>query len=79
MKVLERFLNYVKFDTTSNEDVDICPSSQGQRELASYIVKEMLELGVKDACLDDNGYVYGTILSNIDKNVPTFGFIAHFH
>ncbi|QVK19654.1 peptidase T [Mycoplasmatota bacterium] len=77
MKVEERFLNYVKFDTTANEDSMDCPSSKGQIELAKYIVDELKNLGIKEVALDEFGYIYATIPSNIDKEVPTVGFIAH--
>jgi len=77
MNVKQRFLNYVKIDTMANEDSDACPSSQGQMELAKFIVEELKTIGIKDVKLDEFGYVYATIPSNIDKTAPTVGFIAH--
>lgn len=77
MKVHERFLNYVKFDTQSVPDLEIIPSSEKQKDLARYLVEEMQSLGIEDAFMDEHGYVYGTIPSNTDKNVPVIGFIAH--
>ncbi len=77
MKVHERFLNYVKFDTQSVPDLDIIPSSEKQKDLARYLVEEMKSIGIQDAFMDEYGYVYGTIPSNISENMPTIGFIAH--
>lgn len=77
MKVHERFLNYVKYDTQSVPDVDIIPSSEKQKVLAHVLVEEMKAIGIKDAYMDDNGYVYGTIPKNTDKEAPVIGFIAH--
>ncbi len=77
MKVHERFLNYVKFDTQSVPDVDTIPSSEKQKDLARYLVEEMKTIGIKDAYMDEYGYVYGTVPKNTDKKIPTIGFIAH--
>jgi tripeptide aminopeptidase len=77
MKVHERFLNYVKFDTQSVPDLEVIPSSEKQKDLAKYLVTEMKSIGIKDAFMDEHGYVYGTVPSNMDKKVPTIGFIAH--
>lgn len=77
MKVHERFLNYVKFDTQSVPDLDVIPSSEKQKDLARYLVEEMKTLGIQNVVMDEHGYVYGTIPSNVDKKVPTIGFIAH--
>jgi len=77
MKVHERFLNYVKYDTQSVPDVDKIPSSEKQKDLARCLVEEMKAIGIKDACMDENGYVYGTVPKNTDKNIPVIGFIAH--
>ncbi|WP_019230375.1 peptidase T [Sedimentibacter sp. B4] len=77
MKVHERFLNYVKFDTQSVPDVEIIPSSEKQKNLGQYLVEEMKSLGIKDAFMDEHCYVYGTLEKNTDKNTPVIGFIAH--
>ncbi|MEG2506891.1 MAG: peptidase T [Longicatena sp.] len=77
MNVQERFLNYVKFDTQSDEKSDTTPSSLKQLELANYLVNEMIEMGIHDAYVDEFGIVYGTIASTIEKQTPTIGFIAH--
>lgn len=77
MKVHERFLNYVKFDTQSVPDVEIIPSSEKQKNLGQYLVEEMKSLGIKDAFMDEHCYVYGTLEKNTDKKTPVIGFIAH--
>ncbi|NYB74459.1 peptidase T [Sedimentibacter hydroxybenzoicus DSM 7310] len=77
MKVHEKFLNYVKYDTQSVPDVDKIPSSEKQKDLASCLVEEMKAMGIKDARMDENGYVYGTVPKNTDKDIPVIGFIAH--
>lgn len=77
MDIIERFKKYISVDTKSNEENATCPSTLGQLELGKILVEELKELGIKDAFQDINGYVYGTLEKNIDKNVPTVGFIAH--
>ena len=77
MKVHERFLNYVKFDTQSVPDLEVIPSSEKQKDLARYLVEEMKSIGINDVLMDEHGYVYGTIPSNTDNDVPAIGFIAH--
>lgn len=75
--VVERFLKYVKFDTKSDEESNSVPSTDGQKLFADKLVKELKEMGVKDASVDDNGYIMGTVPSNINKDVPIIGFISH--
>ena len=76
MTIYERFLKYVSFPTTSDENNECCPSTEGQRVLAKELVKELLELGVSDARVDEHGYVYGSIPANCE-GMPSIGFIAH--
>ena len=76
MTVYERFLKYVSYPTTSDENNECCPSTEGQRVLANELVKELIEIGVSDARVDENGYVYGSIPANCD-GMPAIGFIAH--
>ena len=76
-KLIERFISYVKFDTKSNENSLTCPSTKKQLKLASFLKKEMIEIGLEDVTLDENGYLMGTLPSNSNKDIPTFGFIAH--
>lgn len=73
--VQERFLTYVSFDTRSDEASETCPSTPGQRVLGAALVEEMKEMGIRDAFMDENGYVYGTIPG--DPSLPTIGLIAH--
>ncbi|MBQ1835687.1 MAG: peptidase T, partial [Paludibacteraceae bacterium] len=77
MTVTERFLKYIKFETTSNENIDCCPSTNGQTALAEVLRNELEEIGLADVEVSKDGYVYATIESNTDKNIPTVGFIAH--
>ncbi|NLJ97830.1 MAG: peptidase T [Tissierellia bacterium] len=76
-KVLDRFLNYIKFETTSDESSTTVPSTKNQLTFAKSIGKELEEIGLKNVSVDDNGYVMATLPSNIKKEVPTIGFIAH--
>ena len=73
--VTERFLKYVSFDTMSDELSETCPSSAKQKLLGAALVEEMKEMGIRDAFMDDNGYVYGTVPG--DPSLPTIGLIAH--
>lgn len=78
MNATERFLNYVKFETTSDEESVSCPSTAGQTVLAEYLVGELKGIGVADAAYDENGYVYGHIeASRGYDNAPKIGLIAH--
>lgn len=78
MKVVDRFLQYVKFDTQSDELTNLTPSTPGQMIFAQHLENELRELGLEEISLDDNGYLMATLPSNTDKpDVPTIGFIAH--
>ncbi|MDD7672659.1 MAG: peptidase T [Clostridia bacterium] len=78
MRAYERLLHYVTFDTASDGESPTCPSTEKQTVLARELVREMKELGVESARMDENGYVYGLIPGNIpDFQGPTLGFIAH--
>ena len=76
MKTIERFLNYVKFDTQSMIDSSIYPSTDKQWKLIKFLEEELKNLGVNTS-VDEFGYVIGRIPSNINKKVPTIGLIAH--
>lgn len=76
-KIIERFKRYIAIDTKSDEESNTCPSTKGQLELGSLLVKELKELGLEDVKQDENGYIYATLKSNTDKEVPTIGFISH--
>ena len=75
MTVSERFLKYVSFNTRSDEESETCPSTDGQRKLGKALVEEMLIMGIQDAYMDEDGYVYGTVPG--DPRLPTIGLIAH--
>ena len=77
MELVERFLKYVSFVTTSNEESGVTPSTPGQMVLAKYLKEELESLGLQEVYLDENGYLYATLPANTDKSVPTVGFIAH--
>lgn len=74
---IEKFLEYVSYPTMSDENSETCPSTKKQLVLANKIVADLLALGLPDARVDENGYVYATLNSNTEKNVPTIGLIAH--
>lgn len=76
-KILNRFLKYVSYETTSNEESKTVPSSKEQLEFGKYLEQELKDLGLSSVVFDDKGYLYATLPSNIDKTVPTIGFIAH--
>ena len=75
--VTERFLDFVKFDTQSDEETNMTPSTPGQMEFAKYLKKVVEDMGLEDVSLDDNGYLFATLPSNTEKLVPVIGFIAH--
>ena len=77
MTVIERFLKYVSFDTQSSEETEVTPSTPGQMVFAKYLKEELESLGLEDITLDEHGYLFATLPANIDKPVPTIGFIAH--
>ncbi|MGM9476395.1 peptidase T [Pedobacter sp. GSP4] len=73
----QRFIKYAKIDTQSDPTSPTCPSTEKQKNLGKELVKELLEIGVNDAEMDDNGYVYGTIPSTTDKKLPVIFFCSH--
>jgi len=77
MDVTKRFLKYVSFDTQSDENTEVTPSTPGQMEFARYLKTELESLGLQEITLDDHGYLFATLPANTDKQVPTIGFIAH--
>ena len=76
MNITERFLKYVSFCTTSDEQTNMTPSTPGQMEFAKYLATELKEIGMQEVTLDENGYVMATLPANADGK-PTIGFIAH--
>ncbi|MFA0214393.1 peptidase T [Vibrio cyclitrophicus] len=76
-KLVERFLNYVTFDTKSDPSNQQCPSSPGQNTFAEVLKSELVALGLADVSLDKNGYLMAKLPSNVDYAVPAIGFVAH--
>jgi len=78
MKAYQRLLRYVNYPTASNDASNTCPSTPEQIEFGKTLVNEMLEMGIADANMDSNGYVFGTIpATNPDNKSAVIGFIAH--
>lgn len=77
MTLVERFLKYVSFDTQSNDQTRLTPSTPGQMIFAQYLKTELESLGLEEITLDEHGYLFATLPANIEKEVPTIGFIAH--
>ena len=77
MNIVDRFLNYVTYDTQSSEETGRTPSTEKQRIFAKHLKDELIAEGLQDVELDELGYLYATLPSNTDKKVPTIGFIAH--
>ena len=77
MTVIERFLKYVTFDTQSDESTGVTPSTPKQMVFAEYLKGELEQLELEDIALDENGYLFATLPSNVDREVPVIGFIAH--
>ena len=78
MDITERFLNYTKFDTQSQEDSDQVPSTEKQLVFANYLKKELENEGLSDVEMDDKGYIYATLKANVKGHIPTIGFISHY-
>jgi tripeptide aminopeptidase len=76
-KLVERFIRYAKINTRSDEGSKSCPSTPGQTILANMLAEEMKDIGLQDISVDENGYVMATLPSNISKEVPVIGFLAH--
>ena len=74
---VDRFLEYVNYDTRSDEEATSFPSSEKQKVLSRLLVDELMQLGLPDAHMDEWGYVMATLPSNTNKNVVPIGFIAH--
>ena len=78
MRLLNRFLTYVKIYSTSDAESETTPSSPQQWDIAKYIFQELQDLGLSDVSMDENGYIMAYVPSNISENEPTVGFIAHY-
>ena len=77
MDIVERFLRYVAFDTQSSEETGTTPSTDKQMVFAKHLKDELIAEGLQEVELDEMGYLYATLPSNTEKEVPTIGFIAH--
>ncbi len=75
--VKERFLDYVSYDTQSEEGTDQVPSTAKQLKLAEHLVEELKGMGIEDVKLLDHGYVFATVPATSDKDLPVLGFISH--
>lgn len=76
-KLVERFIEYAKVNTQSDENVKNTPSTEGQMVLAKMLAKELKGIGLEEITVDENGYLMATLPANIEKKVPVIGFIAH--
>lgn len=84
MNIVDRFLKYVSFCTTSDEATNMTPSTPGQMEFARYLANELKQIGLTDVTLDENGYIMATLPANVERmneltseRIPVVGFIAH--
>lgn len=78
MTLVDRFLDFVKYDTQSDELTNLTPSTPGQMLFAKYLKGELEKMGLQEVSLDENGYLFATLPANTDdKDIPTIGFIAH--
>lgn len=75
--LIERLVRYAKIDTQSDANSTTCPSTPGQWDLLYELEKELTSIGMEDITLDENGYLFATLPSNTDNEVPTIGFLAH--
>ncbi|HMI08052.1 MAG TPA: peptidase T, partial [Flavobacterium sp.] len=76
--IIDRFISYVTIDTESDANSETTPSTKKQLVLAKLLVKELKEIGMTDVTIDKNGYVMGTLASNVAHEVPTIGFVSHY-
>lgn len=77
MTLVERFLDYISYDTQSDEETNMTPSTPGQMIFVKHLRDELEKMGLEDISLDDNGYLMASLPANTDKEVPVIGFIAH--
>ncbi|MBL7909653.1 MAG: peptidase T [Bacteroidia bacterium] len=75
--VTDRFVKYAKIDTQSDPTSSTCPSTEKQKNLGKVLVEELKQMGIKDAEMDEHGYIYATIESNTSKKVPAICFCSH--
>ena len=78
MTLTERFLRYTQYDTQSSEDSATVPSTSKQLVFAEFLRNELVEEGFSDVTMDEKGYIYATLKSNMKKPAPVIGFISHY-
>lgn len=76
--IIDRFISYVQIDTQSDPSSDSTPSTEKQWKLADILVDELMRIGMSEVTIDENAYIMATLPSNLEKEVPVVGFIAHF-
>ena len=76
-RLIERFLDYISYDTQSSEEAEGCPSTAKQLIFARHLADTLEEMGLEDVEMDEQGYIYATLPSNVPAEVPTVGFISH--
>ncbi|NCO62960.1 MAG: peptidase T [Flavobacteriales bacterium] len=76
--IIDRFISYIIIDTQSDPNSETTPSTKKQWNLANKLVDELKSIGMKEVTIDDNAYIMATLPSNVEHEVPTIGFIAHF-
>ena len=76
--IIDRFISYVTIDTESDPNSNTTPSTAKQWDLANKLVDELKAIGLSNVSIDENAYIMATLPSNVDKDVPTIGFISHF-
>ena len=77
MNIVDRFVEYAKIDTQSNPKSETVPSTEKQKNLGNLLVKQLKEMGIENAHIDEKGYVYAHLKSNVDRDLKKVGFIAH--
>ena len=77
MNIVDRFVEYAKIDTQSNPKSETVPSTEKQKNLGNLLVKQLIEMGIENAHIDEKGYVYAHLKSNVDRDLKKVGFIAH--
>ena len=75
-RLIERFLDYISYDTQSSEEAEGCPSTPKQLDFARHLAESLEEMGLEDVEMDESGYIYATLPSNIPAEVPTIGFTS---
>ncbi len=77
-KLINRFISYVTVDTESDPESNTTPSTSKQWDLANALVDELKKIGMQEVTIDENAYIMATLPSNVEREVPTIGFISHF-